>query len=145
MLFSQNISTDIALGVDIRTFRVRWRRKIARHTASPGRVCNSSMNARHGQLSASNRAQQPRRPMGCPGLFLAPGGIHPLAPGFARGTPFLGFSSGPPGVGSPGPFSPGGARYGGKHVFVWGGGRRPPSGTFPRANTRLGHLDASRA
>ena len=120
MLFSQNISTDIALGVDIRTFRVRWRRKIARHTASPGRVCNSSMNARHGQLSASNRAQQPRRPMGCPGLFLAPGGIHPLAPGFARYTPVRWFFPGLPGVGSPGPFSSRNGAVRGKVRFARG-------------------------
>ena len=50
-----------------------------------------------------NRAQQPRRPMSNPGLLLAPGGLLPLAPGFARGTPFLGFSPGPPGVGFPWP------------------------------------------
>jgi len=39
--------------------------------------------------------------MGCPGLFLAPGGTLPLAPGFARYNPVLEFFPGPPGVGFP--------------------------------------------
>lgn len=36
-----------------------------------------------------------------PGLFLVPGCTLPLAPGFARYTPALGFFPGPPGVGFP--------------------------------------------
>ena len=48
-----------------------------------------------------NRAQQPRRPMGNPGPPLVPDSTLPLAPGFARYTPVLGFFPGPPGVGFP--------------------------------------------
>ena len=41
--------------------------------------------------------------MGNSGPPLVPGCTLPLAPGFARGTPFLGFFPGPPGVGFPWP------------------------------------------
>lgn len=43
MLFSLNIFVGIALGMDIRIFRVRKLRKSSRRTASPGRACYSSV------------------------------------------------------------------------------------------------------
>lgn len=110
-----------------------------------------------------NRAQEPRRPMVRPGVSLVPGGTLPLAPGFARGTPFLGFFPGPPGVGFPLARSrPGGPRFGrmseiiggckmsvARRHGIWTFGhfrvmvkkaRRPPP---PRKHYGLSHKDLS--
>ncbi len=101
VLFSRNISTDIALGVDIRTFRVRGLRKIARHAASPGRISNPGCYRRPRRLSMSKSSPRAAPAHGLPGAISCPRRHSSPGPGFARYTPALRFFPGPPGVGFP--------------------------------------------
>ena len=56
-----------------------------------------------GDNQRRNLAKELRQHMGNPGPPLVPGFPLPLAPGFARYTPVLGFFPSPPGVGFPWP------------------------------------------
>lgn len=90
--------------MDIRTFRVRGLRKVARHIASPGRARNSSMlsstwAANSAEIKSKNYAS-PWATRGCPLSLAAPFSWPPDS----RGVPLSwGFSLARPGVGFPWP------------------------------------------
>jgi hypothetical protein len=121
MLFSLNIFTDIALGVDIRTFRVRGLRKVARHTASPTEHAIPACCAWPGRQSAPKSNPTAAPALGQPGAISCSRRYPSRGPRIRAGHPLPGVFPWPTRGWVPLARSrPGMGPSGGKHVLPTG-------------------------